>query len=141
MPWYVIHQHSFTLHMMIDFPGCYSHLSHFSSASETISLILVLILVHMEHTPSIVVDVSILPWFSIGHFATFAHGEDGLRTLTTQAQFSNIYCPGLIVHLSNVRITLTLIILEMILAPHVVVPAPVLRSKQDMHTCIQLHRT
>jgi hypothetical protein len=49
----------------------------------------------------------LLPWFSAGHFTTFAHGEDGLRTLTTQAQFLNIYCPGLIAHLSSVRITST----------------------------------
>jgi hypothetical protein len=80
----------------------------------------------MEHTRSAVVDVSTLPWFSIGHSATFAPGEDGLRTLITQVQFSSTYCPGQTVHLLSGRIISTLIVLEMTLVPHVVAAALVL---------------
>jgi hypothetical protein len=83
----------------------------------------------MVHTLSVGVDVSILPgpWFSVGHSATFVHGEDGLRTLTTQAQFLSTCYLGLTAHLLSVRTTLTLIVLEMTLAPLVVALVLVLR--------------
>lgn len=81
----------------------------------------------MVHTLSVGVDVSILPWFSVGHSATFVHGEDGLRILTTQAQFLSICYLGLTAHSLSVRTTLTLIVLEMTLAPLVVALVLVLR--------------
>jgi hypothetical protein len=111
---------------IIDLPGGSSHLSLFWSAFETTFWTLVSILAHTERILSVVVDVSTLRWFYAGRFATFAHGGDGPRTSTIQVQFLNICCPGLIARLSNVRITLTLIVLDTILVLPVVAPVLVL---------------
>ncbi len=46
---------------------------------------------------------------SAGLFATYAHGVVGLKILTALAQFSNIYCPGLMHQWWRGRTTLILI--------------------------------